>query len=145
MIKFSRMISMIIMASVFVITTPVLAKTAWSTPNANGKNDMHLYLYWAKDCPHCKVALPFMQEMSKKYPWLKLHSKEVSTSKKNIAEFAQRANEVGEQAELVPSFIFCGQMFTGYGDNATTGKWIIDTLAECRVDPAGYLKKYNLQ
>ncbi len=145
MIKFSRMILVIIVASVFSISTPVLAKTAWSTPNANGKNDMHLYFYWSKDCPHCKVALPFMQKMSKKHSWLKLHTKEVSTSRKNIVEFSERAKEIGEQAELVPAFFFCGQMFTGYGDNATTGQWIIDTIAECRVDPAGYLRNNNFQ
>ncbi len=145
MIKLSRMISILVVATVFVVSTPAFAKTAWSTPNAKGGNDMHLYLYWTKDCPHCKVALPYMQKMAKKYPWLKLHSKEVSTNRKNIVEFTRRANEIGEQAELVPAFLFCGQMFTGYGDNATTGKWIIDTIAECRTDPAGYLKKYNLQ
>lgn len=124
---------------------PTYAKTAWSTPSASGSNDMHLYLYWSKDCPHCKVAVPYMNKMAKKYPWLKLHSKEITNSKKNVNEFARRANEIGEQAEVVPSFIFCGQMYSGYGDNETTGKWIIDTLAECKTDPAGYLKKYNLQ
>ena len=128
-----------------IFTTALFSATRWATPSASGGNDMHLYLYWSKDCPYCKVAVPFMTKMSKKYPWLKLHSKEVTSSRSNITEFAQRANEVGEQASLVPAFIFCGQMYTGYGDNETTGKWIIDTLAECRQDPAGYLRKYNLQ
>jgi len=98
-----------------------------------GETIVHLYVYWSLTCPHCERALPYVKNLSKRYPWVKLHLREVSKNQKHLVSLHQMAEILDEPSfGEVPAFFFCGLMYTGYGEDDTTGQWIEDTLVECR-------------
>ena len=105
----------------------------WSEQNKQGETVVHLYVYWSLVCPHCEKALPYVKQLTKRHPWVKLHLREVSKNKKNLTSLNKMAEILNEPSfGEVPAFFFCGLMYTGYGENDTTGQWIEDTLVECR-------------
>ncbi len=119
-----------------VMSTQFLARTGdivWSEQNKQGETIVHLYVYSSLDCPHCEKALPYIKELTKRYPWVKLHLREVSKNKRNLISLGKMAKTLNEPSfGEVPAFFFCGLMYTGYDENDTTGQWIDDTLVECR-------------
>ncbi len=105
----------------------------WSEKNQQGETVVHLYVYWSLTCQHCERALPYVKQLSKKYSWLQLHLREVSKNEKYLTSLHEMAETLGEPSfGEVPAFFFCGLMYTGYGEDETTGQWIDDTLVECR-------------
>ena len=105
----------------------------WTEQNKQGETIVHLYVYWSLTCPHCEKALPYVKQLAKRYAWVKLHLREVSKNQKHLSSLHQMAEVLDEPSfGEVPAFFFCGLMYTGYGENDTTGQWIDDTLVECR-------------
>lgn len=140
--KSFKIVSLLVLLA---LSSTVLAagKIIWSEKNASGDNDMHMYVFWSETCPHCEVAVPFMRDMEKKHSWLNVEFKEVSKSPKNMELYRAMATAIGEDARLVPAFLWCGTMYSGYGDNETTGQWLIDTLQECKEDPRAYQDQWG--
>lgn len=104
----------------------------WIEKNDQGESIVHLYVYWSLVCPHCEKSSPYIKNLAKTNPWLKLHFKEVSKDPKNLTSLYKMAETLDEpNSGEVPAFFFCGIMYTGYGENKTTGAWIKDTLKEC--------------
>lgn len=118
-------------------------KIIWSEKNTSGDNDMYMYIFWSETCSHCEVAVPYMRDMEKQYPWLHIEFKEVSKSYKNMELYRAMALAIGEDASHIPAFLWCGRMYSGYGDNETTGQWLIDTLKECKEDPRAYQDQWG--
>lgn len=107
----------------------------WTSRNEQGGVNVHLYMYWSHNCPHCHVAMDFLKDVSKSYPWIKIHLREVSKNKKNLSSYFQMADALGEEGGAVPAFFYCGYMYSGYTGDDTTGKWLVDELKACRVNP----------
>jgi hypothetical protein len=91
-----------------------------------------LYFFWSASCPHCLEARPFVEALSTRHPWLRLHSLELSQHPENIGTYLQMAAGLGQEANAIPAFIFCGRMLTGYADDATTGAELSRLLQDCR-------------
>ena len=70
-------------------------------------------------------------EMDKEYSWLKLHSLELVHQPENVQMFIDMASAFGEDARSVPTFMFCGNLISGYDSKQTTGQRLKFYLQAC--------------
>lgn len=103
----------------------------WVTWTADGEPRVRLYFFWTQTCPHCRVAQPFVDALPDAYPWLELHSHNLTQDLAGVLRYTRLAEALGETASAVPAFLFCGQMLTGFGSAATTGRQIREQLEAC--------------
>lgn len=94
--------------------------------------EVHLHFFWSQTCPHCRRARPFVESLPERYPWLTVHSLDVSGDPANAALYVDMASDLGVQARAVPAFLFCGAMLTGYDADETTGLFLEKQLFACR-------------
>ena len=102
-------------------------------------NEVTLHYFWSRFCPHCIEAKPFIQNLSKNYPWLIVRSYDLVENKINQKLYVQMAELVKQSANSVPAFIFCNQMIVGYDKANTSGKELEKKLLAC------HQQKNNLQ
>ncbi len=69
--------------------------------------------------------------MDNKYSWLKLHSLELSDYPENIQAFRKMTEMFDDESRSVPTFIFCGNLVSGYDNKNTTGQLLISKLLAC--------------
>lgn len=103
----------------------------WYEKDEHGQPLIHLYFFWSKKCPHCLKAQPDVLEIDKRYPWLTLHSYELSSNPDDVQKFIEMAGTFGNDARSVPTFMFCGNLVSGYEDAETTGKLLNSYLHAC--------------
>ncbi len=134
-----------LIAAALVASLPVIAtakqtdEISWSQKDARGNVSLNFYVYWSKTCPHCHKALPYIKRMAQQHPWIKLHLKEVTTSRANIQEYIRFDRATGGLAGgAVPAFFYCGQAYAGYADDNTTGRWLYEELKACRANPSDF-------
>ena len=102
----------------------------WYSTGADGDVQIHLYFFWSKSCPHCHRAIPLLPKLEKSYPWLKIHSLEIS-DEQNVTLYLTMAEKLGQRPQSVPGFLFCKKMMVGYGLEKTTGATIKQALEAC--------------
>ena len=112
------------------------APYAWTTAGADGQPQVHLYFFWSVRCPHCVEAQPQVEAMAAAHPWIVLHSHELTRSRLNVERYIAMASDLGQDAQSVPGFLFCGQMRVGWDGEASARDLLAD-LARCRAHPAG--------
>lgn len=105
--------------------------TVWIEQGANGETKVHLYFFWSLTCPHCREAHPFVEALPQQYPWLVLHSLELTENRANAIQYDAMARSLGQEAMYVPAFFFCEQMGTGYDTAETTGQALVEALKAC--------------
>lgn len=103
----------------------------WITRTAAGEPRLHLYFFWSRTCPHCRRAHPFIEALPIQYPWLELHSHDVTQDMAGALRYTHMAEALGESASSVPAFLFCGQLLTGFDSNETTGRYLLQQLEDC--------------
>lgn len=107
------------------------APPVWTEPDGKGGANVHLYFFHSYTCPHCLEARPFIQDLAEQNSWLKLHEYEVTSSQANSLLYSQYAQGLGQNAQYVPGFFFCGQMVTGYGTAEVEGAALKAALVAC--------------
>ncbi|MDF1584588.1 MAG: hypothetical protein RQ733_08930 [Methyloprofundus sp.] len=113
------------------LLSPSLQAVTHSQSIQQPAKEVTLYYFWSRHCPHCKIAKPFVNKLSETYPWLNLHSYDLVDSRVNQKRFLLMAQQLGQPANSVPAFIFCGQMMVGYDRAETTGKELAEKLVAC--------------
>jgi thiol-disulfide isomerase/thioredoxin len=103
----------------------------WYEKNTNNQSVIHLYFFWSEKCPHCLHALPDIIELDKQYSWLKLHSLELSQNSEHVQTYIDMAAIFGNDARSVPTFMFCGNLLSGYDSKETTGTLLRQYLQGC--------------
>jgi thiol-disulfide isomerase/thioredoxin len=103
----------------------------WYEKDVNDQPVIHLYFFWSKKCPHCLEAQPDVINMDKEYSWLKLHSLELNDHPENIQTYLNMAALFGADARSVPTFMFCGNLMSGYDNKNTTGQLLKSYLQAC--------------
>jgi hypothetical protein len=121
---------------------PAADQVQWVERDSGGEQRVHLYFFWSETCPHCEAARPFVTAIPLQRPWVVLHSLEVSRNREHARRFETLAAALGEQAEAVPTLMFCGRMEVGWQDAASSGAQLLAALDACRagaapVTPAG--------
>ena len=79
--------------------------------------------------------MPFIKQMARDYPWIKVHMREISENRRNLVAMYNMAEAIGESNVAIPAFFYCGYLYTGWGDAETTGAWLVDELKQCRGNP----------
>jgi len=73
-----------------------------------------LYYFWGIGCQHCAKAKPFLEELKRKYPALRVESFEVLQHRENIPRLMEMAKARNMEATGVPVFIIGPRMFSGF-------------------------------
>ncbi len=108
------------------------ADDLWLTTGPDGQPQVRLYFFWSLTCPHCTAAHPHVTAIPQQRPWVALHEFELSQSKENIDRFKALARATGGEAASVPSFIFCGELHSGWDSADGMGKLLLQRLDACR-------------
>jgi hypothetical protein len=112
----------------------------WFYKDQNGDLKIRLYFFWSRTCPHCRKAYPFITNtITEKYDWVDLKSHMVSNNQSR-QEWKRIASYVDKEAKFVPFMAICGKAISGYGTDASTGKYIEKTLKACYVAHGGKLE-----
>ena len=106
-------------------------ETVWYEKDINDQPVIHLYFFWSEKCPHCLKARPDIIEMDSEYPWLKLHSLELIQFPENRQTFESMASRMAHDVRSVPTFMFCGNLISGYDSQKTTGQLLKAYLQAC--------------
>jgi len=114
-----------------LVLLPAYVSAVASTPEHSSSNQLTLYYFWSRYCPHCKESKPFVNKLAVTYPWLTLKSYDLVGSKVNKQRYLQMTSELNQSANSVPAFIFCDQMMVGYERAETTGKELEEKLLAC--------------
>lgn len=95
-----------------------------------------LYLFWSLKCPHCLEAVPVVEQIAAEWPWVRLHSNEITGSEENRTRYRQMAEALGEEARSVPAFFLCGRMAVGFSASETPAA-LRQYLLQCRDQATG--------
>ncbi|MFH1223091.1 MAG: thioredoxin family protein [Pseudomonadota bacterium] len=80
---------------------------------------IYLYLFYAYDCPHCKKAHAFLDELKKQYPDLVVDQYEIKKNRDNLKFFGTVAKEYGVALQGVPAFFVGDKSFVGFEQKYT--------------------------
>lgn len=130
----SLLASAVRLCLVLLLAWPLLAgagQAPWWERGANGTVTVDLYFFWSQTCPHCLEARPDVAAMATELPWLRLHDLEVSRHPENAARYRALAAGLGQEAQSVPGFLFCGGMVVGYDDRNGIGRFLREQLQRC--------------
>ncbi len=107
----------------------------WVGRDPSGSPQVHLYFFWSAQCPHCREARPFVEELASRHPWLVLHAHELTTDPARGAQYRALAAALGEEARYVPAFFVCGRMLVGYDTPEGRGAELLVLAEGCRAPP----------
>jgi hypothetical protein len=102
----------------------------WYEFEEDGSLRVNLYVFLSETCPHCHRALHFLGALKEQLPWLNVRALEVSEPE-NAEFYATLAEQLGSDARYVPAFFYCNRSFQGYDDDATTGRFLRQSLEAC--------------
>ena len=103
----------------------------WYEKDVDGQSLIHLYFFWSEKCPHCLKARPDVLAIDKEFDWLKLHSLQLVDNPQNVQKYINMAAMFGNDAHSVPTFMFCGNLLSGYERMETTGQQLKSFLQAC--------------
>jgi hypothetical protein len=133
------------MACVLLMTVPIIATPEltqedwWITFSSENEPRIHLYFFWTRTCPHCREAKPFVEALPGDYPWLVLHSYDVTSDMAGRSLYWRMAKTLGEEARGIPAFLVCETMTTGYDHAGGMGQHLRELITNChrRIVEAG--------
>jgi hypothetical protein len=105
---------------------------AWIGLGPDGSPRVALWFFWSERCPHCREALPFVEGLVHRHPWLDVHSLELTRNGQNAALYVRMAAALGQEARAVPAFLVCGQMLTGFDEVDGIGAQVLALAQSCR-------------
>lgn len=116
----------------------------------HANNNVTLYFFWGKGCPHCAQEEIFLDQLKKKYPQLEVKSYEVWYNKENAKLFSQMAEAYGTRPEGVPTtFIGDFKPVVGYRNYEISGKIVEEKVKVCIkqgcTDPLEKIGKTSVQ
>ena len=111
--------------------TPLSAGQQWVDHDADGKLKVQLYFFWSKKCPHCLNAEPFVRRLPSQYPWLQVHSLELTEHPEHVQQYIDMAAALGQEARSVPAFLWCGHMSVGFDNEQGMGQQLTAQLNDC--------------
>jgi len=103
----------------------------WYEKDADGQSLIHLYFFWSEKCPHCLKARPDVLAIDKEFDWLILHSLQIVDNPQNVQKYINMVAMFGNDARSVPTFMFCGNLLSGYERMETTGQQLKSFLQAC--------------
>lgn len=113
-----------------IITTLVLLTTFGITRPVQAKNDVDLYFFWGKGCPHCAKEEVLLKQFENKYPYLRVYSFDVSSDYQNANYLQQVGKKLNERVDGVPFTVIGDKVFVGYLETMTPAN-LADRIEHC--------------
>lgn len=111
---------------------PTAAASFWYGTLPDGKPTVRLYFFWDPQCPHCQAALPFIDDLPRRLPWVVIISRPIRDDRPNAHMYYDTARAVGMEASSVPGFFYCRTGQIGFASVETTGEALVRELQQCR-------------
>jgi cytochrome c biogenesis protein CcdA/glutaredoxin len=99
---------------------------------AENDDEVDLFMFYGKGCPHCGKAEMFLDEMEEKYPSLNVERYETYNSQKNRELFENISRAYDKKIGGVPTFYMGEKVFVGYND--AVGNKIESEIKNCIED-----------
>jgi hypothetical protein len=91
-----------------------LAPRAEGSTAADDERSTTLILYWGDGCPKCAAEKEFLAEFSEGHPGLEVETYEVYREESNRDRFARHAQELGIEANAVPTTVLDERVWIGF-------------------------------
>jgi len=98
---------------------------------AAGNETVNLYFFLGNGCPHCAKEEVFLQQLTQKYPEVKIYSYEVWYNAQNQDLLIQVGQTLKTDIQGVPFTVIGPYAISGYYDEKTTGVQIENYVKEC--------------
>ncbi|MEO5342935.1 MAG: thioredoxin family protein [Gammaproteobacteria bacterium SHHR-1] len=95
-------------------------------------NRVELHFFWSSNCPHCQQAQPFVAQLERDYPWLRLRSYGLGDNPAHAQRYQRMAAALGETARSVPAFFICDRLYVGFDHADGVGAQLRQALLDCR-------------
>ena len=122
----------ILVLSCLPLSSVAQSPYAWTERGTDGQVNVHLYFFWSVRCPHCLEARPEVEGLARQHSWIILHALELTQHRDNVERYIAMARDLGQQAQSVPAFLYCGQMQVGWQSAAISSNALLNSLQECR-------------
>ena len=111
------------------IILALMVLTLWPvSSNANDLSCQAIDVYVRDGCPHCADAKEFLNDLSQRYPDLKISIHEVSSDAQALYRLLALSKQYGIEQPGVPSFLICDAFYSGFSEAAGSAEWIEDQL-----------------
>jgi thiol-disulfide isomerase/thioredoxin len=128
--RLSLRIIFVLLVSSLIILFVALHGVAEAEQQRNKTEQVRLYLFWGKGCPHCSEEIAFLKTLKQKYPTLEVKEYEVWYDKQNATLFGRIIKAAGGQSVGVPGTVIGSRVFIGF--NVQTARAIEDEIVLCR-------------
>ncbi len=118
------LVAFLILFQGLITSHPVLAQ-----PSMASSQKVVVYLFWGDGCPHCALAKPFLNELTKRYANTELRAYEVWYVPENQVLFQKMSAVYGFEPSGVPTILIGNQFWVGYSDQI--GQEIEATVKDC--------------
>jgi len=108
----------------------LLTAITFNPINAYAQNTVNMIFFWGVGCPHCKSAMPFLDELEQKYPNLTIHRFETWRNKENVSILEKVGDAYNTQITGVPAFVI-GDYSPMIGYSRYMQKDIIEKVEAC--------------
>lgn len=102
----------LVLLTLFLIVKPVFAQ----------EKQVNIYFFWGEGCPHCVHEKPFLEQLEKKYPQVKVLDFETWGNSDNRRLLIEVGKKLDVNVSGVPFTVVGEKHFTGWLSEETTGK-----------------------
>jgi thiol-disulfide isomerase/thioredoxin len=112
-------IAMLVACAVFFLVIPQQSvQTPSTAKDTSVEGNVTVYFFYGEECPHCHNVIPFIQNLSKKYPDVDFRILETWHNETNQALSLSLHKKLGIQSAGVPEVIVVGNNTPLVGDRA---------------------------
>ncbi len=112
-------VAILIVCVVFLVVIPQTSvETPSSAADTSVQGDVTVYFFYGEECPHCHNVMPFIRNLSKKYPDVDFQMLETWHNETNQALSLSLHKQLGIQSAGVPEVIVVGNNTPLIGDRA---------------------------
>ncbi|HRY36262.1 MAG TPA: hypothetical protein P5230_00065 [Candidatus Magasanikbacteria bacterium] len=97
---------------------------------ALAKEDVNLYFFWGKGCPHCAKEEELLKQFQNQYSNLRVYDFEIYTNYKNMTLLQKTAEKLGARVDGVPFTIIGDKYFSGFLESMTPAQ-LAEKIEEC--------------
>jgi len=113
------LIAILVACVVFFLVIPQQSvQTPSAPPNTSVQSNVTVYFFYGEECPHCHNVMPFIQNLSKKYPGVDFRILETWHNETNQALSLSLHQKLGLPSAGVPEVIVVGNNTPLIGDRA---------------------------
>ena len=112
-------IAILVACAVFFLVIPQQSvQTPSAVKDTSVEGNVTVYFFYGEECPHCHNVIPFIQNLSKKYPDVDFRILETWHNETNQALSLSMHKKLGIQSAGVPEVIVVGNNTPLVGDRA---------------------------